>query len=131
MLVRAALVTLALACACGRAEARSLQVGGTAGYLSEWEITATVSDGASAASGGTFSGPLTLRHTGVCAVSGPVEKSGEMNVKVSGWGPFSQVEISLRFAGTRCLYRGRLSETMSGVMDCSDAKGVPLELVVK
>lgn len=130
MLVRAAFVTLALGGACGRAEARSLQVGGTAGYLSEWEIAATVSDGAPAAAG-TFSGPLTLRHTGVCAVSGPVEKSGEMNVKVSGWGPFSRVEISLRFAGTRCLYRGRLSETMSGVMDCSDAKGIPLDLVVK
>lgn len=128
MLLRVAL-TLVSVTACHQAQARSLQVGGTAGYLSEWEIAGTVSDGTPES--GSLSGRVTLRHTGLCAVSGPVEKSGEMKVRVSGWGPFSTIEVSMGFAGTQCVYRGRLSEVMTGVMDCSDAKGIPLKLLVK
>ena len=82
MLLRAAFVTLAFGAVGDHAHARSLQVGGAAGYLSEWEISATVSDRQSDADG-ALSGPLTLKHTGVCAVAGPVEKIGEMKIKVS------------------------------------------------
>ena len=127
---RAAVVVLALGSTVAETRARSLRVDGTAGYLSEWEISATVSDGRPNTDG-ALSGPVTLKHTGLCAVSGPVEKSGQMNVKVSGWGPLSRVEVSLHFAGSQCLYRGRYSDQMTGVMDCSDAKGIPLELTVK
>lgn len=112
------------------AEARSLQLGGTAGYLSEWAISGTVSDGGSGAAG-SLSGPVTLTHTGLCAVKGPVERSGEMSVTVSGWGPFAQVEVSMRFPTTRCVFRGRYGEVLKGAMDCSDAAGVPVELSVK
>ena len=112
------------------AHARPLSVAGTAGYLSEWQISARLSpDGPERA--GALSGPVTLRHTGLCAVSGPAEKSGDMRVRLSGWGPFAQVDVDLSFAGARCVYRGRFSETLKGVMDCSDAKGVPVELVIR
>ena len=36
-----------------------------------------------------------------------------------------------RDAGTRCSYRGSFSGTVKGVLDCSDAKGVPLELSIR
>jgi hypothetical protein len=120
----------ALGLACGPAQSRSLSVTGTAGYLSEWQINAALSD-ANAEHPGTLSGPVVMRHAGICAVSGPVEKSGEMRVAVSGWGAFSRIDVSMSLAGAQCLFRGSLAAVTRGVMDCSDAKGVPVELSIK
>ena len=78
-----ALVILLMASA-APAHATSMQVTGKLGYLSEWEIAATVDEHASA---GTkeFSGPLVLRHVGVCTPGRPVEMSGEIRYRITGW----------------------------------------------
>jgi hypothetical protein len=47
----------------GSTQAGSIQVAGKLGYLSEWEISAEVTPDARKKE---FSGPLTIRHTGVC-----------------------------------------------------------------
>ena len=73
---KAILTIVALGMSYAPAHARSLHIGGTAGYLSEWEINATVAEDES--DGGSLHGPVTLKHTGLCAVKGPVEKSGEL-----------------------------------------------------
>jgi len=126
---KAILTIVALGMSYAPAHARSLHIGGTAGYLSEWEINATVAEDES--DGGSLHGPLTLKHTGLCAVKGPVEKSGELRLRMSGWGPFSRIEAVMSFGDARCVYRGSSSGGTSGAMDCPDAKGVPVTLSIK
>src|SRR4051812_7204636 len=55
-----------------RAQEPSVAVSGKLGYLSEWDVTATVVPHASGRRQ-EFSGPLTVRHTGICTTNGPVE----------------------------------------------------------
>ena len=109
------------------AQAEVIKVAGKAGYLSEWEVTASVSADASARE---FSGPMTMTHTGLCTVSGPVEKSGELRYRLSGLFR-SKMDATLTIDGMRCTFSGTLSQAYSGVMDCPGTKGVPLTISVK
>jgi hypothetical protein len=112
------------------AQARSLQIVGTAGYLSEWEVKADVSDDP-ALPAGELSGPISWKHTGLCAVSGPVEKSGAIKFRISGWGPFARIDATMSFEQAQCTYSGSFANGTKGTMDCSDAKGIPLALSIK
>ena len=98
---------------------------GKAGYLSEWEIKATV-----AATKGEFSGPMTMTHVGLCAVAGPLEKVGEIRYRLSGV-LTSKMDATLTFDGERCGFSAFRSEGYKGVMDCPGTKGVPLTIFVK
>jgi hypothetical protein len=128
-LVKAMLSALALSTA-SSAEAGSLQVAGTSGYLSEWElkadVTATRPDGRE-----EYSGPLTLRHVGVCSPNGAVEKSGTLTFRISKTLWSSQIRATLLIDGARCTYNGKMSNETSGFMDCPDGKAIPLTLSMK
>jgi len=65
------------------ARAQFHEVIGYVGYLGEWELIATVSE---RVSNGTkeFSGPLSMKHVGLCSQDGPEEKTGEMRLRLSG-----------------------------------------------
>ena len=129
--LRALVITIAVVvAAAGPAQARSLRVAGTAGYLSEWELNAKVTQTASGAVK-EFSGPLTLKHVGLCSHNGPQEKSGEIKIQISESGPLSQIRATLLYEDARCTYSGQLSESSSGFMQCSNAEGVPVTLSVK
>jgi len=124
-------ITIAVvAAAAGPAQARSLRVAGTAGYLSEWELDAKVTQTASGAVK-EFSGPLTLKHVGLCSHNGPQEKSGEIKLQISESGRFSRIRATLLYEDARCTYSGQWSESSSGFMQCSNAEGVPVTLSVK
>ena len=109
------------------AQAEVIKVAGKAGYLSEWEVSASVRADANARE---FSGPMTMTHTGLCTVSGPVEKSGEIRYRLSGLFR-SKMDATLTIDGARCTFSGTLSQAYSGVMDCPGTKGVPLTISVK
>src|SRR6476646_9618621 len=102
--------------------ARCEVLAGKAGYLSEWEIKATV-----AATQGEFSGPMTMTHVGLCTVAGPVEKVGEIHYRLSGV-LTSKMNATLTFGGERCEFSAYRSEGYKGVMDCPGTKGVPLTI---
>ncbi len=121
---------VALLAGSGFAQARSMNLSGTAGYLSEWEMRANL---ASAASSGDelFSGPLTVTHVGLCNSNGPVEKKGEMKLRISRSPLSTRVSATLSFDDVSCTYDGPLSSSLNGSMECSDAKGVPLQMTVK
>ena len=110
------------------ASAESLQIVGYSGYLGEWELTATVTE---ATSGHIkeYSGPLTMKHVGVCTQDGPEEKTGEMRVQIIA--SSSQLKATLSVAGAECTYSGRLSGAYTGTMDCPDRQAVPLRLWLK
>lgn len=129
MHAKAALVVAALALAQGPADARSLQIVGTAGYLSEWEVKGDVAD--DSAGSDALRGRISWKHVGLCTANGPVEKSGDITFKLSGWGPFARIDATMSFEQTQCTYSGSFSGGTRGTMDCTDAKGVPLSLTIK
>jgi hypothetical protein len=125
--MRALLLLIALGALAAPAQGQSREVIGYAGVLGEWEVTATVTE---KASGPTreFSGPLTMTHVGICTQEGPEEKIGEIRFQISS---SSRLEATLSVAGVECTYRGKLSDSYTGMMRCPDRPAVPLELWVK
>ncbi len=125
--VRALLLLLAGALA-APAHAQSLQVVGYAGVLGEWELTATVTERPRLWSK-EFSGPLSMKHVGICTQDGPEEKTGEIRFQISALS--SQLDATLLVEGVSCTYSARSSEPYSGLMACPDREAVPLKLWVK
>ena len=109
----------------GAVSAEPLAVNGTAGYLSEWQLSGKVME---TASGDEFIGPLTIRHVGLCSHDGPEEKVTELKLRVTGFRPWSQFQATLVMDGTTCTFSGRFTATYAGFMDCAGAKGVPVTL---
>jgi hypothetical protein len=110
------------------AQAQSLQVVGYAGVLGEWELTATVTERGRLWSK-EFSGPLSMKHVGICTQDGPEEKTGEIRFQISALS--SQLDATLLVEGVSCTYSARSSEPYSGLMACPDREAVPLKLWVK
>ena len=108
--------------------AQSLQVTGYSGYLGEWELTATVTENISGRTN-EYSGPLTMKHVGLCTQDGPEEKTGEMRLQISALPP--RLNATLLVAGVECTYSGRLSDSYTGTMACPGRGAVPLRLWVK
>jgi hypothetical protein len=110
------------------AQAKSLQLVGYAGVLGEWELTATVTE---SAPGRTkeFSGPLSMKHVGICTQDGPEEKAGEIRFQISALS--SRLDATLLVEGVACSYSAGLSDPYSGMMACPDREAVPLKLWLK
>ena len=127
-----ALVALIVSALGVPAQAETRQVIGYAGVLGEWELTATVTENAPENVfwlTREFSGPLTLRHTGVCTRDGPEQKTGEMRFQISALS--SGLNATLSVDGVACSYSGKLSDHYSGMMTCPDRPAVPLRLWVQ
>ena len=126
--MRALLLLIVLGALATPAAAQSRQVIGYAGVLGEWELTGTVTEIRLPRSK-EFSGPLTMKHTGVCTQDGPEEKTGEM--RFSSRFIVIPMKATLLVAGVECTYSGRLSDSYSGMMNCPDKRAVPLKVWVK
>jgi hypothetical protein len=126
--VRALLLLLVSGALAAPAQAKSLQVVGYAGVLGEWELTATVTENTRLLSS-EFSGPLSMKHIGICTQDGPEEKTGEIRFQISALS--SQLDATLLVEGVACTYSARLSDPYSGLMACPDREAVPLKLWLK
>jgi hypothetical protein len=126
--VRAFFLPIVLSALAAPAGAQSLQVIGYSGYLGEWELTATVTERISSRTK-EYSGPLTMRHIGLCTQDGPEERMGQMRFQISA--SSSQLDATFSVAGVECTYSGRLSDSYTGTMDCPDRQAVPLKLWLK
>jgi hypothetical protein len=106
------------------AAAQSLQVKGKFGFIGEYEILATVS--ATTSSGfREFTGPMIVKHVGLCTHDGPDEKQGQLRLqKLSS----SRIKATLLLDGQKCIFDGQLSEAKTGVMTCPSEPGVPIGL---
>jgi hypothetical protein len=128
--LRAPLAAIVLLVVVGAAQAQSLKVTGKAGYVSEWELNGEATQTA-AGPIKEFAGPLTLKHVGLCSRDGPQEEAGEIKFQILGSASSSKIRATLRYLGTRCTYSAQLADNFShGFMQCSDANGIPLTLVV-
>jgi len=106
------------------AYAQALKVSGQLGVLGEWELSATLSR---EPAGGKrqFSGPLSLKHVGICSPDGPEEKAGTAQVQLVS---ASRVAASFMIDGVTCTYRGQKSDTYTGLMSCPGKTHVPILL---
>ena len=106
------------------AHAQPVEALGYMGYLGEWELRGTLS---LTRSGWTkeLSGPVMLKHVGICTQDGPEEKAAELQVRTS-W--FSNIQAELRIDGIVCKYSARLSDAYKGLMYCPHRSPVPLTL---
>ena len=123
--MRALVLSIVLSALAGPVRAQPLEIIGYSGYLGEWELTATVT--ATASPGGSYSGPLMMKHVGLCTQDGPEEKTGEMRLELSA----SRMTATLSVAGVECSYSGRLSDSYTGTMTCPGREAVPLRVWVK
>ena len=123
--VAAALLLSVTNAATWSAETETLQVLGQAGLLGEWELTANVT---AAGVQKQFSGPLVMKHVGLCTVDGPEQKTGEIQLQL--WGT-SRVKATLLVDGVACSYTGRKSDSYSGVLNCPERRDVPLRMWLK
>jgi hypothetical protein len=107
--------------------AQPYSANGQVGYLQEWELKATL---AKTASGGKveYSGPLTLRHVGLCSVNGAEEKSGELRLTVSR--RTAGIEGTLDLDGDSCRIVASPSPSYSGLMSCRNGQGVPISFTI-
>lgn len=122
------MLSLALILPAAPAGADSLQLVGYSGYLGEWELTAALAEDGSTTPKG-YSGPLSLKHVGLCTQDGPEEKSGKIRVQMVP--SESRIKATLWVDGVECGYQGVLSDFYTGTMDCSGRERVPLKLWIK
>jgi hypothetical protein len=122
------MVSLALILPAAAAGADSLQLVGYSGFLGEWELTATVTEDGSTTPK-EYSGPLSMKHVGLCTQDGLEEKSGKIQVEMVPSG--SRIKATLWVDGVECGYQGVLSDFYTGTMDCSGRERVPLKLWIK
>lgn len=120
----AAGVVVALGHVQPREAPRSLEIIGYTGRLGEWELKANLARTGHRMD--ELSGPMNLRHVGLCTVDGPEEKSGYMRVRMSTWS--SRVEARLTIDGVECLYRGALSDSDESELNCPDRRPTPITL---
>ena len=105
--------------------AQSYSASGHVGYLQEWEIKASLAKTLTS-TGQDFHGPVTLRHVGICSVSGVEEKSGVVRLKVSRSG----IEGTLAMEGDSCRIVAAASRSYSGLMSCHDGQSVPINFSI-
>jgi len=122
------MLSLALILPAAPAGADSLQLVGYSGYLGEWELTAALTEDGSTTPKG-YSGPLSMKHVGLCTQDGPEEKSGKIRVQMVP--SESRIKATLWVDGVECGYQGVLSDFYTGTMDCSGRERVPLKLWIK
>ena len=109
----------------GPAQAEPLQIHGTTGYASEYELSGSVSEG-DLNGKKEFSGPLIVKHVGLCTRDGPKETVGEIRFELTQ--SSSRVTATLAFDGSKCTYKGMLSKSYRGFMDCGHEGSLPLRL---
>jgi hypothetical protein len=109
------------------APAQPYSASGQVGYLQEWELKASL---AKTFTGGKveYSGPLTLRHVGLCSANGAEEKSGELTLRVSRW--TAGIEGTLAMDGDSCRIVASASRSYSGLMSCRNGQGVPISFSI-
>jgi hypothetical protein len=110
--------------------AQSLRVYGQTGYLSEWEVSGNVAESRSGRVR-EFSGSLTMTHVGLCSQAGPEEKVTEIKLQIPKSGLLPRFHATMTMEGSKCIFSGTFSDTYNGLMECDDAKGVPVTLSFK
>jgi hypothetical protein len=120
--------TIATCVVATRAAAEPYAASGQVGYLQEWELKASL---AKTTSGGRveYSGPVTLRHVGLCSVNGVEAKFGNMRLTMSR-AP-GAAEGTLAMEGDSCRIVATKVPSYSGLLTCRNGQGVPISFSIE
>jgi hypothetical protein len=110
------------------AGAEPLQIHGITGYVSEYELSGSAFE-QDFNGKRQFSGPLTVKHIGLCTHDGPKETVSEIRFDLDR--SSSHITAVLDFEGCKCTYKGIFSESYQGFMDCGRGGSLPLKLWTK
>ena len=102
---------------------------GQAGVLGEWELTGNLTEGGSGPRK-EFSGPLKMKHVGICTQDGPEERAGEVRLQLAGRSE-SRMTAELVLDGVPCTYSARKTHAYEGTMSCAGRAPVPLLVWLK
>ena len=106
----------------------AMELLGQAGVLGEWELTGNLTEGGSGPK--EFSGPLKMKHVGICNPNGPEERAGEIRLQLTGRSE-SRVTAKLVLDGIPCTYSARKTHAYEGTMSCAGRAPVPLLVWLK
>ena len=106
--------------------AQSLQIPGVTGYLREYELSADLSRQLPHGGIEELSGPLNVKHVGLCTHAGPDEMQGQLKIRFVGRP--DKIEATLSYDGRICTYHGLLTESVTGSMTCTNNLTLPLRL---
>ena len=110
------------------AGAEPLQIHGMTGYAGEYELSGSASE-QDLNGKKEFSGPLTVKHVGLCTRDGPKETVGEIRFDLDK--SSSRITATLDFEGNKCTSKGIFSKSYHGFMDCGREGAFPLRLWTK
>ena len=99
---------------------------GQAGVLGEWELTGDLTEGEQSME---FSGPLKMKHVGICTQDGPEERAGEIRLQLASRSDSRTATLVLD--GTPCDYSARKKHAYEGTMACAGRAPVPLVVWLK
>ena len=99
---------------------------GQAGVLGEWELTGNLTEGGQSME---FSGPLKMKHVGICTQDGPEERAGEISLQLASRSEL--LTASLVLDGIPCTYSARKTHAYEGTMACAGRTLVPLVVWLK
>jgi hypothetical protein len=126
--MRTLLVAISICIVAATAGAEPYAASGQVGYLQEWELKANL---AKTVSGSKieYSGPVTLRHVGLCSANGVEEKSGNMRLTMSR-AP-AAAEGTLALEGDSCRIVANQAPSYSGLLTCRNGQGVPISFSIE
>jgi hypothetical protein len=126
-MMRTLLVAISICVVVATAAAEPYAASGQVGYLQEWELKASL---AKSVSGGRieYSGPVTLRHVGLCSANGVEEKSGNIRLTMSR---AVAAEGTLAFEGDSCRIVANQAPSYSGLLTCRNGQGVPISFSIE
>ncbi|MGY4474558.1 hypothetical protein [Bradyrhizobium sp. USDA 3364] len=105
----------------------AMEILGQAGVLGEWELTGHLTESGPDAPR-QFSGPLKMKHVGICTQDGPEERAGEIRLQLTA---DSQVTAELVLDGAPCTYSARKTHNYEGTLSCKGRAPVPLLVWLK
>ena len=107
----------------------AMELLGQAGVLGEWELTGNLTESRSGPHK-EFSGPLKMKHVGICTQDGPEERAGEIRLQLAGRSE-SRVTAKLVLDGVPCTYSARKTHAYEGTMSCAGRAPVPFLVWLK
>ena len=108
--------------------AQPLQIRGVTGFISEYELSAELSEQKPDTGVPEFSGPMIVKHVGLCTHTGPNEIIGRLKLRF----PASRkIEAILSYEDLECSYSGFLTESETSFMKCNNKLTLPIRVWMK
>jgi hypothetical protein len=123
---RAAVVGAIALCFLDVPKLGAMELLGQAGELGEWELTGNLTESGQSME---FSGPLKMKHVGICTQDGPEERAGEISLQLASRS--ESLTARLVLDGIPCTYSARKTHAYEGTMACTNRAPVPLMVWLK